>query len=311
MSFLKSSHLCGVLILVTVLACSPRKDTKETENMEEKEALYHSQSLTSGGEFTTGIEGPAVDADGNLYVVNFEKAGTIGKVSPEGEASLFVTLPEGSTGNGIRFSSKGNMLIADYTDHNVLEVDMDTREISVYAHHDDLNQPNDLAIMDNDILFASDPNWQESTGQLWRVGLDGQFVLLESDMGTTNGIEVSPDNRTLYVNESVQGTVWAYDLGESGEISNKRLIHTFDDDFGMDGMRVDTEGNLYVTRHGKGTVAKLSPEGELLEEINVSGKKPSNIAFGGTDGRTAYITLQDGGNIDWFRVEKPGRSFKR
>ena len=51
--------------------------------------------------------------------------------------------------------------------------------------------------MDNDILFASDPNWGESTWQIWRVGLDGQFVLLETDMGTTNGIEVSPDNKTL------------------------------------------------------------------------------------------------------------------
>lgn len=308
MSYVKSNYLYAVLILATALACSPNKDANETENMEEKESLYLSQPLTTGGEFTTGIEGPAVDAEGNLYVVNFEKAGTIGKVSPEGEASLFVTLPEGSTGNGIRFNSEGNMLIADYTGHNVLEVDMATREISVYAHHDELNQPNDLAIMDNDIVFASDPNWKESTGQLWRVGLDGQFVLLEADMGTTNGVEVSPDNRTLYVNESVQRTVWAYDLGESGEISNKRLIHTFDD-FGMDGMRVDTEGNLYITRHGKGTVAKLSPEGELLQEIKVSGEKPSNIAFGGPDGRIAYITLQDNGNIDWFRVEKPGREF--
>jgi sugar lactone lactonase YvrE len=99
-------------------------------------------------------------------------------------------------------------------------------------------------------------------------------------------------------------------LTDAGEISNKRLIHQFDD-FGMDGMRVDTEGNLYVTRHGKGTVAKLSPRGELLEEITVSGKKPSNIAFGGPDGKTAYVTLQDNGNIDWFRVEKPGRSFGR
>lgn len=300
----------SLLISVAVVACSPNKNVEETTVMEEKEVVYQSKPFTTGNEFTSGIEGPAVDREGNLYVVNFEKGGTIGKVTPEGKVSLFVTLPEGSTGNGIRFTSKGEMLIADYTGHNVLRVDMATQEISVYAHHEGLNQPNDLAIMDNDIVFASDPNWKESTGQIWRVGLDGKFVLLESGMGTTNGIEVSPDNRTLYVNESVQRTVWAYDLSEAGELSNKRLIHQFDD-FGMDGMRVDTDGNLYVTRHGKGTVAKLSPDGDLLEEITVSGKKPSNIAFGGPDGKTAYVTLQDNGNIDWFRVEKPGRSFGR
>ncbi|AEL25735.1 SMP-30/gluconolactonase/LRE family protein [Cyclobacterium marinum] len=297
-------------LLMAMGACSSKSSKTESKEMETEENLYVSQPFTSKSEFTGGIEGPAVDKEGNLYVVNFGKEGTIGKVTPDGKASLFVTLPEGSTGNGIRFNSKGEMLIADYTGHNVLKVDMQSLEISVYAHHDDLNQPNDIAIMDNDIVFASDPNWKESTGQIWRVGLDGQFVLLEADMGTTNGIEVSPDNRTLYVNESVQRTVWAYDLSETGEISNKRLIHTFED-FGMDGMRVDIDGDLYVTRHGKGTVVKLSPEGEFLKEIKMSGDKPSNIAFGGEDGKTAYVTLQDNGNIDSFLVEKPGRAFKK
>tara|TARA_R110002050_G_scaffold78064_5_gene166675 strand:+ start:325 stop:1260 length:936 start_codon:yes stop_codon:yes gene_type:complete len=303
------NHWVLVLSLVIVGACSSK--STETENKEMSSTtkpLYKSQPFTSNSEFTGGIEGPAVDKDGILYVVNFGKEGTIGQVTPDGKASLFVNLPEGSTGNGIRFNSKGEMLIADYTGHNVLKVDMQTKEISVLAHHDDLNQPNDIAIMDNDIVFASDPDWKNSKGQIWRVGLDGEFVLLETDMGTTNGIEVSPDNKTLYVNESVQRTVWAYDLNEKGEISNKRLIHTFED-FGMDGMRVDVDGDLYVTRHGKGTVAKLSPEGELLKEIKMSGEKPSNIAFGGPDGKTAYVTLQDNGNIDSFLVEKPGRAF--
>ena len=127
-------------------------------------------------------------------------------------------------------------------------------------------------------------------------------------MGTTNGIEVSPDNKTLYVNESVQRNVWAFDLDSSGNISNKRLFHKFED-FGMDGMRCDVDGNLYITRHGKGTVVKLSYEGKLLKEIKMKGKKPSNIAFGGKDGKTAFVTLQDRGYIESFRVEIPGRSF--
>ena len=79
----------------------------------------------------------------------------------------------------------------------------------------------------------------------------------------------------------------------------------------MDGMRCDVLGNLYITRYGKGTVAKLSPEGELLLEIQMKGKKPSNIAFGGKDGRTAYVTLQDRGYIETFKVENPGRSFRQ
>ena len=273
------------------------------------EELFVAQEFTPVDGFTSGIEGPACDADGNLYAVNYQRQHTIGIVTPHGDASVFVELPLGSIGNGIRFDSEGFMFIADYTNHNVLRVDMCTREISVYAHQPTMNQPNDLAIGANDIIYASDPNWGASTGQIWRVDTDGTGTLLEADMGTTNGIEVSPDEKILYVNESVQRNVWAYDLSPGGDISNKRLLIQFPD-FNMDGMRCDIEGNLYITRHGKGTVAKLSPAGEVLLEVPLTGKLCSNIAFGGPDGRTCYVTMADRGNVEVFRTDIPGRSWQ-
>ena len=272
------------------------------------ETPYVASDLTQEQVFTSGIEGPATDASGNIYAVNFAKQGTIGIVNPTGEGQVFVTLPEGSIGNGIRLDDNGHLLIADYTNHNVLRVDPVTKAISVYAHDTSMNQPNDLARMRNGILFASDPNWKASTGQLWRINLDGSTDLLEEGMSTTNGIEVSPDEETLYVNQSVARDVWAYDLSTNGEISHKRLFHQFAD-FGMDGMRCDVAGNLYVTRHGKGTVAILSPEGKLIREVKLKGTKPSNIAFGGPDGKTCYVTLQDRGCIESFRSEHPGREW--
>ena len=273
------------------------------------EELFVSQEFTPVNGFTSGIEGPACDAAGNLYAVNYERQHTIGKVTPDGTASVFVELPTGSIGNGIRFNSEGFMFIADYTNHNVLKVDMDTRDITVHAHEPTMNQPNDLAIGANDILYASDPNWGASTGQIWRVDTDGAVTLLEADMGTTNGIEVSPDEKVLYVNESAQRNVWAYDLSPEGEVRNKRLLIQFPD-FNMDGMRCDIEGNLYITRHGKGTVAKLSPAGEVLLEVQLTGKLCSNIAFGGPDGRTCYVTMADRGNVEVFRADLPGRSWQ-
>ena len=273
------------------------------------EEIFVAQEFTPVNGFTSGIKGPACDADGNLYAVNYARQHTIGKVTPDGTQSTFVELSDGSIGNGIRFDSKGFMFIADYTNHNVLKVDMDTREISVHAHEPTMNQPNDLAIGANDILYASDPNWSESTGQIWRIGTDGKVTLLEANMGTTNGIEVSPDEKVLYVNESAQRNIWAYDLSPAGEISNKRLLIQFPD-FNMDGMRCDIEGNLYVTRHGKGTVAKLSPAGEVLLEVALTGKLCSNIAFGGPDGRTCYVTMADRGNVELFRADLPGRSWQ-
>ena len=269
---------------------------------------YISRVFTPAGDFTSGIEGPAVDRDGNLYAVNFERQHTIGRITPSGAASLFLDLPEGSTGNGIRFDSAHRMLIADYTGHNILRVEMQTEQIEVFAHEPTFHQPNDICIADNDILFASDPDWKGSMGQIWRIDTDGAVTLLESDMGTTNGIEVGPDERTLYVNESVQRNVWAYSLTATGEISDKRLLIQFPD-FGMDGMRCDVDGNLYITRHGKGTIAKVSPAGEVLLEIQLKGKMCTNLAFGGTDGCSCYVTLADEGNIELFRTERPGRAW--
>jgi sugar lactone lactonase YvrE len=129
-------------------------------------------------------------------------------------------------------------------------------------------------------------------------------------MGTTNGIEVSPDGRTLYVNESNQKNVWAFRITETGDLADKRLLKKFDD-FGFDGMRCDVDGNLYITRHGKGTVAVVSPAGELIREIDVLGSKPSNLCFGGLDGRTVYVTEVDHQRIVEFRVERPGLEWQR
>jgi sugar lactone lactonase YvrE len=131
---------------------------------------------------------------------------------------------------------------------------------------------------------ASDPAWDKNTGQIWRIEPSGKVTRVAKDLGTTNGIDVSPDGRTLYVNESVQRGVWAFTIAPDGSLSDRRLVKQFPD-HGFDGMRCDVDGNLYITRYGKGTVVKLSPAGEVMQEIDVLGKSPSNLCFGGPDGR--------------------------
>ena len=270
---------------------------------------YQTQDLTAENLFTGNIEGPNVDKKGNLYVVNFQKDGTIGVVSKKGKVKLFVTLPEGSTANSIMFDVNENLLLADFTGHNVLKVDKKTKTVSVYCHNDQFNQPNDLCINKKGQLFASDPNWKESTGKLWRIDTNGQSVLLAENLGTTNGIELSPDEKILYVNESVQRKIWAFDVDEKGDISNKRLLIEFTD-FGFDGMKCDLEGNLYVARYGKGTIAIIEPDGELFREVELKGKNVSNITFGGKDGKTCFVTLQDRKCVETFRSEIPGKRWK-
>ena len=304
MNFKQSLFVFGTFLL----ACQPSPTVSNVDTVADKESLFKASEFTADSLFTSGIEGPAVALNGTIYAVNYQQQGTIGQVNPNGKASLFISLPKGSIGNGIRLDHKGHMYIADYKQHNVLLVDIASKEISVFAHNATMNQPNDLAIHSNGTLFASDPNWSNSTGQIWRITPDGTTYLLESGMGTTNGIEINPNENKLYVNTSVQREVWQYDLSPDGQISNKQLLHQFAD-FGMDGMRCDMEGNLYITRYGKGTVAIISPAGKLIREVSLPGTKPSNITFGGQDGRTCYVTLQDRGMIASFRSNKPGREW--
>ena len=274
------------------------------------EKLFVATPLTQPKQFTPGIEGPQCDKAGNVYAVNFEQQQTIGKVSPNGKAEVFITLPGMSTGNGIVFDAKGRMYVADYVGHNVLRVDMATKKIEVFAHEPTMNQPNDLAIAPNGTLYASDPNWAMSTGQLWKIDTAGKVVRVAADMGTTNGIEVSPDGKTLYVNESVQRNVWSFPIREDGTLGEKKLIKQFPD-HGFDGMRCDVEGDLYITRHGKGTVVVLTPEGKELREIDVLGKNPSNLCFGGPDGKTVYVCEVTKQRLVSFRVDRPGLAWAR
>jgi sugar lactone lactonase YvrE len=273
-----------------------------------EERLFESTYFASG--FTAYIEGPACDSRGNFYAVAFERRGTIGRVSPDGQAELWLELPPGSNGCGMVLGSGNVLFVADATGHHVFCVDITTRAVKVHAHGPDMNQPNDLAIRRDGTIYASDPDWSTSTGQLWRIRPDGDLTLLESDMGTTNGIEVAPDGSMLYVNESVQRRVWAFRLDADGDVHDKRLFISFPE-FSLDGMRCDVDGNLYVTRHGGGIVAQVAPTGDVLREIRLeSGLGCTNLVFGGPDGRTVYVTVGDDGHVERFRVDRPGRSWQ-
>jgi gluconolactonase len=275
-----------------------------------EESLWTVTPLTPEKSFTEGIEGPACDARGNVYAVNYARQHTIGKTAPDGKSEVFLELPGGSVGNGIRFDSKGMMYVADYTNHNVLRIDPRSRKITTFAHEGQMSQPNDLAIGPDGTLYASDPNWKASTGQLWRIDRDGRVTRLAEGMGTTNGIEVSPDGKTLYVNESVQRNIWAFTITPERTLAEKRLLIQFPD-HGFDGMRCDVDGNLYVARYGKGTVAVVSPQGKVLREIGVLGARPSNLCFGGPDGRTVYVTEVVHQRLVQFRTDRPGLEWQR
>src|SRR5213595_3672474 len=114
---------CTLIALALGLAGLSHADT---------EKLFVATPLTAEKAFTAGIEGPACDAKGSIYVVNFARQQTIGKITPDGKGEVFVELPGKSTGNGIVFDRKGIMYVADYVGHNVLRIDPQTRTVTVF-----------------------------------------------------------------------------------------------------------------------------------------------------------------------------------
>jgi signal peptidase len=126
-------------------------------------------------------------------------------------------------------------------------------------------------------------------------------------MSTTNGIDLSPDGKTLYVGESDSNEIWAYRL-EGGTLTSPRLMKKFAD-ASIDGLRTDIDGRIYVARILKGTILILSPNGTVEREVPLTAKEPTNLAFGGADGKTVFVTQRKGGFIESFRVARPGREF--
>ncbi len=298
-----------VCCALLVAQCGGQRHRPLTQPVPATAPLYKARDFVGNGVFTKGIEGPAVGPNGMLYAVNIGREGTIGAVGPSGEASLFLTLPPGSVGNGLGFDRLGRLYVADYIAHNILRYVPPAWKLEVFAHEPRMNQPNDLVIDRDGVVYASDPNWGDATGQIWRIDPSGNVTLFVANLGTTNGIELSPDESILYVNESVQRRVWAFALSEKGVIG-KRLLYEFRE-HGLDGMRCDSQGNIFIARHRRGTIAMLSPTGALVREVKLKGKRPTNLAFGGVDGRTIYVTVADRGAIEMFRSEFPGRSWRR
>jgi sugar lactone lactonase YvrE len=226
---------------------------------------------------------------------------------------LFSELPPGSIGVSIRFGRDRSMYVADYKRHNIFVFEPAATTARVYFHSDSFNQPNDMASARDGTIYASDPNWKRRSGQVWRIapGADGagrgEVMMPGRRLTTVNGIDLSPDEKTLYVAESETREIWAYRL-DGAKLNVPHLVKKFSD-FSLDGIRTDIEGRIYVARILKGTIEVLTPDGKTVREIALTAKEPTNLAFGGPDGKTVYVTQRQGGFIETFRVDRPGREF--
>ncbi|MBP1097520.1 signal peptidase [Bradyrhizobium japonicum] len=203
------------------------------------------------------------------------------------------------------------MYVADYNDHNVFVFGRGKARPKVYFHSPLFNQPNDLAMAHDGTIYASDPDFRAQSGRIWKIRRSADGVVsgspMQSDraMGETNGIDLSPDESTLYVSESDTRQIWAYQI-VGDELKFPRLVISFAQ-YELDGLRIDVAGRLFVARPGNGSVALVAADGTLVREITLLGRDPTNLTFGGPDGKTIFVTQKDGGFIETFKVDISGR----
>ena len=135
---------------------------------------------------------------------------------------------------------------------------------------------------------------------------DGELILLSDDFDRPNGLAFSPDESVLYVNDSARKHIRAFNVAADGKISNGRVfIDMQGSEPGVpDGMKVDIQGNIYCT--GPGGIWVIDNEGESHGQIAVP-ELPANLAWGGADRKTLYITARS--SIYCLTVNVPGMGF--
>jgi len=281
-------------------------------------------------------EGPAADADGNVYFSDIVN-NRIMKLAADGTLSVFRE-PSHRT-NGNTFDREGRLYHCEGAEfgpgggRRVTRTDVKTGEYVVLTDRYAgvrYNAPNDICVDGQGRVYFTDPCYGDrstmemSEEGVYRIDLDGSVtrILEQPAIQRPNGIAVTQDSRRMYLIDScpvVGGNrkVWAFDLDEAGKPGNQRVIYDFAPGRGGDGMRLDRDGNLYVaagitTPRGPHETADvppgiyiISPDGKLRNRIPILEDVLTNLAFGGTDGRTLYITA--GKSLFKTRVDAPGQ----
>lgn len=213
--------------------------------------------------------------------------------------------------NGLMLDPQGRLTMCCHGDRCVKRLNADGSIETLVAEYDGkrLNSPNDLDFGKNGELYFSDPpygmpkGWDDPGRQLdfcgvYRLGADGKLTLLTKEMTRPNGVAFSPDFKTLYVaNSDPAAAIWKrFPVSEDdtlgpGEPFYDATEKVGDENPGLpDGMAVDAKGNVWAT--GPGGVYVFNPEGKLLGRI-FTGERTSNCTFGGEDGSTLYMTVDD------------------
>lgn len=132
---------------------------------------------------------------------------------------------------------------------------------------------------------------QRPLGGLYRLDASGALEQLQTDLAVTNGPCFSPDGRTFYLADSTRRVIWAYDYGQDGPLTNKRVFANTDAlNSGPDGATVDSNGFLWSVLVRIGAIVRFAPDGTIERTIEMPVRHPTSVSFGGADLDILYVT---------------------
>jgi sugar lactone lactonase YvrE len=258
-------------------------------------------------------EGPVWDPSGRLLFSDIA-ANRIVQWTPNGTVTTF-RRPSGYS-NGLTLDRQGRLIACEHRNRRISRTEKDGTIVTLADRYDGkrLNSPNDVVVHSNGSIYFTDPPYgllpgfggpgdQELPFQgVYRLSPEGQLTLLVDDFERPNGIALSPDEKTLYVDDSQIQHVRAFDVAPDGSLTNHRI---FADVGGgtdaADGMKVDTEGNLYVS--APGGVQVFSPSGKHLGTLRPP-EAVRNVGWGDADYKSLFMTAST--SLYRIRLNIPG-----
>jgi gluconolactonase len=280
----------------------PADDLPPTHSVEPE--LY-----ATGFEFA---EGPALNADGDLFVVNYRFNGTIGRIAHDGTAGIFCDLRKAepleerqSQANGLKVDSEGRLIVADSGVGRVLRVSADGKKVEVLADRCEgkrFNSINDVALDRQGNIYFSDPGGssvKNPIGSVYRYDIQtAKVARLASGLAFPNGLGVTPDGKHFCVCESQRYRVLIFDLTPERTLANRRVLIDFPTETRgqiiggatpPDGMIFDAAGRLYVAMYTGGVINVVDvPSGKLIRQYKAGGDRATNCHF---HGGYLYVTV--------------------
>ena len=277
------------------------------DNMRAKGASIRKQSHFPRDCF---LEGPSFDRAGNLWVVNIPY-GQIMKITPQGAWSV-VAEYDGEP-NGLKIHKDGRIFIADHK-QGLLLLDAKSGKVAPVSDRprgERFKGLNDLIFAKNGDCYFTDQgeaDMRDPSGRLYRLRADGRLECIVEHIPSPNGLILTPNEEILYLAVTRGNAVWRVPLWPDGSTGRVGIFIQMSGGTGPDGMAMDEAGSLAVCHVGLGSMWLFSKVGRPLTEVrSPTGVAVTNVAYGGPDRKTVYITESETGTILTATLDVPGK----